>query len=280
MTDSPPLHLQTPDSPMLNPGPQVALAGDWHGDAYWGQKMLDVCAADGIRTVLHLGDFGLWPGYQGTGYLKRLGQHLEKNNQLLYWLDGNHDDHDALEAWPVEANGLRRIRDRIWHLPRGFRWDWHGRTWMALGGAHSVDRQFRTAHADWWPGELISPQEVLVALSGGPVDVLLTHDAPLGIPKLDERLAPNVLGWPQEELDSAYLHQKVLRQVVDIVRPAQIYHGHYHWRYDDELVLPDGHQVRVSGLDCDNTTRQDNLLYVRIPVTTDEETDAQIAEDR
>lgn len=77
---------------ITEPG-RVGIAGDWHGNTFWGQQMLDVCAAQGVRTVLHLGNFGLWPSYQGTGYLKRLEEHLVKNGQTLYWVDGNHEDH-------------------------------------------------------------------------------------------------------------------------------------------------------------------------------------------
>lgn len=241
---------------------RVGVVGDWHGNTVWGQQMLDICAAQNVRTILHLGDFGLWPTYQGTGYLKRLEEHLVSHGQTLYWVDGNHDDRDALDALPVKANGMRRIRPHIWQLPRGFRWTWHDRIWMALGGAHSVDRQFRTAHIDWWPRELLSPDEVLRAVQPGRVDVLVCHDAPLGVPLLEQRLAPNVMGWPQEEIDASYLHRKLLRQIVDQVCPHVLLHGHYHWRYDDELRIDDGHIVAVTGLDCDGTSVDGNLLIL------------------
>ena len=37
-------------------------------------------------------------------------------------------------------DGREQVTGRIWHLPRGHRWRWHGRDWLALGGAVSLDR--------------------------------------------------------------------------------------------------------------------------------------------
>jgi hypothetical protein len=48
------------------------------------------------------------------------------------------------------------LAGRIWHLPRGHRWRWHGRDWLALGGAVSLDRGVRTAGVNWWPEEEIT----------------------------------------------------------------------------------------------------------------------------
>lgn len=85
------------------------------------------------------------------------------------------------------------------------------------------------------------------AIDGGPVDVMVCHDAPLGAPRLERWLAPNVSGWPQKELHFTYLHRQLIRRVVDAVRPSALYHGHYHWRYDDELLLDDGTPYASAG---------------------------------
>ena len=75
------------------------------------------CQSPGVLgSGPHLGDFGIWPGPDGRDYLARLDVALA---------------------------------GRIWHLPRGHRWRWHGRDWLALGGAVSLDRAVRTAGVNW-----------------------------------------------------------------------------------------------------------------------------------
>jgi len=54
------------------------------------------------------------------------------------------------------------------------------------------------------------------------------------------------------------------------VRPCQLWHGHYHWAYRDELVLDGSHRVQVTGLDMDATTLEMNtaildLDYAHLP---------------
>lgn len=252
---------------MIEDPAAVVIAGDWHGNTAWALRMLGVCADQNVSVLVHLGDFGFWPGRKGREYLDAVEAALESTDQILYWIDGNHEDHDALDAWPVEQDGTHRIRDRIFHLPRGFRWTWQGRSWMALGGAHSVDRNHRTPYVDWWPREFLSPDEVQRAIDGGAVDVMVCHDAPLGADVPVLRLGPK--GWQPEEIAMSVRHQRLIREVVDAVRPVHLWHGHYHDRYEGVLRLDDGHVVKVHGLSCDGTSADDNLVAVDLAVPWD-----------
>ena len=147
---------------------------------------------------------------------------------------------------PIDpATGLRPIRPHIFHLPRGLRWRWHGKTWMALGGAHSVDRPMRKPGVSWWPEERLTAADVSHAISGGPVDVIVAHDAPDGyeIPGLPGGFPPAELyqadlhrqpriGLPQQGLVArAHLHRQLVGEVVDATAPTVLFHGHYHVRY-------------------------------------------------
>lgn len=40
---------------------RVAVAGDWHGNAFWVQRGIPFLAreASDARTILHVGDFGI-----------------------------------------------------------------------------------------------------------------------------------------------------------------------------------------------------------------------------
>lgn len=148
----------------------------------------------------------------------------------------------SLYELPIDpTTGLRPIRPHIFHLARGLRWRWHGKTWMALGGAHSVDRPMRKSGVSWWPQERLTEADVARAIRGGPVDVIVAHDAPDGyeIPGLPG-------GFPPAELYQADLHRKLVGEVVDATRPAVFYHGHYHVRYTAQRG-----ETRVIGLAAD-----------------------------
>ncbi len=223
---------------------QVAIAGDWHGNDMWAERILDRLAAQGVEVVVHLGDWGYWLGQTGRKYRDRTAEILERNGQTLYWVDGNHEAFSELLTIPINVHGTRTIRDRLIHLPRGFRWQWRGQTWLALGGASSVDRPHRTPGKSWWADELLSDAEIDSAIEGGPADVMVFHDAPYGIPELEDQLARSAHHWPALELGIALDHRRRVRKVVDAVRPSAIWHGHYHYRYADTLTLDDGHDVR------------------------------------
>ena len=191
----------------------------------------------------------------------------------LYWVDGNHEDHARLDAIPLDpATGLRPISDHVVHLPRGYRWtwcDWAGQPhqWMALGGAVSVDRSYRTPLKTWWPQEGLSEDDIAKAIAPGDVDVMVSHDAPtqVSIPGIDG----NPQGWPSDVLSDAERHQGLTREVMAAVHPRHLWHGHYHAHYDDRLFIgtsterPNWDGVcDVHGLDKDESYWLANLALV------------------
>lgn len=236
-------------APLADPG-RVTFAGDFHGEAGWARHVLRAAKRDGAGALVQLGDFGLWPGRAGMRFLHEVSAAAAAVQLPLLWLDGNHEDFDQLATYPVGATGLRRIRPWIWHLPRGFRWNWAGLRFGALGGATSLDRPHRTPGVSWWPQEEITWAQAQNVIDGGPVDVLLTHDCPAGvtIPGL-----PPESVWDPAELRRANGHRELLRSVVDAVAPTHLFHGHFHSRYDAELPLPGGPVLSVTGLDKDSS---------------------------
>jgi len=249
---------------------RVLLAGDWHGNLGWALRVVDHAADVHAEVIVHVGDFGIWQGSAGMKYLRRLDQRLTERGLRLVFIDGNHENHDLLATYPVGADGTTPITATIRHLPRGHRWVWHGHIWLALGGATSLDRDVRVPWVDWWPGEAITAAQAARVIADGPVDIMLCHDAPAGVPRLEQRIGPNPQGFPAAALRSAHQHRMLLRAVVDAVRPCQLWHGHYHWAYRDELVLDGSHRVQVTGLDMDATTLEMNtaildLDYAHLP---------------
>lgn len=242
-------------------GPElVAFAGDWHGSI---RRAEAACRElKHVSTIIHVGDFGYWTNIPGTRkFLYRLNRVLEENDQVLLWIDGNHEDHSRIAKLITDpVTGLQPVTQRIWHIPRGHRWVWNNLVWMGLGGAHSIDRKWRTPGHDWWPEESLTDKDIEYASRPGPVDVMVTHDCPQGVD------IPVLRGgssqWPREDVYASDIHRSILRTVVDDVSPRLLVHGHYHCRYHEQLPLRNGTTCHVHGLGDDGGSLSDNLWVV------------------
>lgn len=235
----------------LNPT-RITFAGDWHGNVAYAAHALRHASDE---VVIQVGDCGLFPDSRGQIAMLQLENSLQ-NGQHLLIVDGNHEDHRWLAEQPVDADGVRRLTEHIWHLPRGLRWSWLGVSFLALGGAHSIDSDVRVEGADWFPEERLSPVDVEAALVGGHVDVMITHDAPdmIDIPISQQMFIP------PEQLEIAQCDRRVLGHVVDAVTPYRLYHGHFHTRYTAvRSGKQDDEECVVMGLDMDGEPFDQNL---------------------
>lgn len=255
-----PLHSDGPDGPA-----RVAVVGDWHGNTAWAVETIDSLSARGAAAIVHLGDFGFCGRELDTlKYVGAVDRALADRRMRLFWVDGNHEDHARLSAVSLDHTGLRSIGRRIWHLPRGLRWRWHGQVWMALGGAHGVDRARRRVGTSWWAGEFLTAADVERAVRDDPVhgstvDVMVCHDAPAAaqVPVLRTPCE-----WPAEDLAMSAKHRSLVQEVVDAVRPGVLYHGHYHCRYEDTITRHDGGSTRVVGLSKDGSSLDEHAVVL------------------
>lgn len=246
-----------PSQPAMTQAPKpIAVAGDWHGDVPWMRAVVDAASASGAELILHVGDLAvLWPGRDKGKFDRRLEQRLTLRDMYLVFIDGNHDNHHDLRALPLDDDGMATVRPRIRYLPRGSRFTYMGLTIGGLGGAYSVDREWRTEGKDWWPEEDVTDEDVDRLVHGGPVDILLTHDAPQGVKvRIDSSLPSDV--WV------ASLATRVrLRRAVDALEPSNVFAGHWHQRVVDMIEHTNGRQTRVDVLDM-NSSRDGNAVLV------------------
>ena len=130
------------------------------------------------------GDFGgVWTGDSGDDEI--LDWHESKPYTTLF-IGGNHENYDALNAFPVtEWNGglVHQIRDHVIHLMNGQIFEIGGKTFFVMGGATSVDKMFRTEHETWWSDEEPSEEVYQMALDNlaghdNKVDYVLSHTVP------------------------------------------------------------------------------------------------------
>lgn len=104
----------------------------------------------------------------------------------IFYIDGNHENFDLLDSFPViEKNNARVhvIREDIYHVLRGEILMLNNLLFLCIGGAESIDKQYRKEHESWWKEERITEYDVDKAFINLEkvrlkVDYVLTHCAP------------------------------------------------------------------------------------------------------
>jgi hypothetical protein len=238
----------------------VAVCGDWHANAEYAVAAVNRCAANSADVIIHVGDFG-WT-FQDN-FMRRVNKALRRCGITLGFIAGNHDDHRFLaELETARPDSVIPLQSNILYIPRNYRWSWNGLSFLALGGAHSIDKPFRREGREWWPGETITWQEAEQAVTGGHADVMICHDCPAGIDipgLLDPEKMPHAM---QLELPPAQEHRELLRSVIDVVRPGTLYAGHYHCRHAGVIRHVDTTSTIVEILNSDAGPLKDNMHFI------------------
>ncbi len=109
---------------------------------------------------------------------------------------------------------------------------------------------YRKEGVSWWPQEYTNVNDLqrfteLVDRTG-PLDVMISHDAPLTLPSWQGFIKDD----PLSNANRAIMHEAGLW-----ASPTYWFHGHYHKELTYALDAPrrydEDHQVRIYGLDCD-----------------------------
>jgi calcineurin-like phosphoesterase family protein len=235
------------------PKGSFVVAGDWHGSFQQAQKVIRFCHELELDTIFHVGDFGIWQN--DKPYLNQMESLLKEWNIEMYFIDGNHENFPLLYEKKILDDGTRYVRDHITYIPRGYRWGWKDLTFLALGGAVSIDKDHRIEGRSWWAEEALTDEDILTAQSGGPVDVMFTHDSPQSAPNSicddwqGQMSAMRYFG--KENLAACTDHRFRLQEVTDVTAPRLLFHGHYHKRMHGVYMHgDDNHTVgEVYGLD-------------------------------
>lgn len=82
----------------------------------------------------------------------------------------------------------------------------------------SVDREYRTEGRDWWPNEAPTDGDADLAIQGGPVDLMISHDAiERGAHQVRDVLEKTPSKWPYEAIEDAAMSRHLLTQVWEAV---------------------------------------------------------------
>lgn len=239
---------------------RVIIAGDWHGNTDWAGHVIrmagEMLAAEPVRILVHLGDFGFWGSTAGYAYLEETEASAVAAGLRILALRGNHEDPAVVEDFSV-ATALPD--DPLVSLPDGLRWTWHGRTWVAAGGAVSPDRIQRVQGVSWFPEEELSGEAAERIAGEGRADVLVSHDVGSAV---SLALGPWPSGWHLSDLTRGEAHRQRVQRVADALQPRYWMHGHYHRNYQRTQDMGWG-PVRVTGFNMDGTDSNWAVLDTR-----------------
>ena len=228
----------------------IYLAGDLHGEWDIFNTFINskIRQSKKVKTyleqfdeveavILQAGDFGYWPHKHCTTDLSRRGRTLWNQygikNEVpglkdglvkIYWCDGNHENHDALDALETAnpSQAFHEIMPGVYFASFGSILQLlDGTRVMFCGGADSIDKDWRTPGDTWWPQEIINIQDMNRLPKPGSVSVdwVLSHTCPTCFQ------IEKVLGYSGKENDPS---KQYLDWIFKSFSPKRWWFGHYH----------------------------------------------------
>lgn len=230
----------------------VFVTGDCHADfrkfatdAFPSQKQM---TKDDI--VIVCGDFGIWNDDQEERWWLKW---LDEKPFTTVFVDGNHENFDRLygtEFPVVDFHGgkAHKIRKSIYHLMRGYMFEFEGKKFWCFGGAssHDIDdgildaddfespeaflavvrqwgklrKMFRINHRSWWKQELPSQEEMDFGMktleeNNFETDYIISHCCPQEV--------ASALGFHGADVLTSYFDE-----VAHKTRFSKWFFGHYH----------------------------------------------------
>jgi len=151
------------------------------------------------NIVIQCGDIGIWRG-----------EKFPNSNIPIYFCEGNHEDYDLLYSF-----SSIEISKNIFHLPRTSTLSVGDITFLFMGGADSIDKNFRTPGFNWFPQETISQRDIY-ELIDKKIDIVISHSAPMEF-NMDVFSIPGT--------DSS---RKALSVILEKYNPDRWFFGHFH----------------------------------------------------
>jgi predicted phosphodiesterase len=237
----------------------ICAAGDIHGainQLYEDVLAFEVTLGSTFDWVLHVGDFGVWPDperidratrcHDGAGDFSEWLRAMRRVPRQTIFIKGNHEDF----AW-LESQRCTEVLPDLLYLRNGCRMNLESASGHkirvgGLGGCYGPSDYSRASKTlQGHARRHYTHDEVERLSSSGPLDVLLTHDAPAGIRFRHHRRG-------------VYISEAAgLDILLGRLRPVVCFFGHHHARVDAEVA-----GVRCIGLN--KIARPGNLVAIEI----------------
>lgn len=218
----------------------LALLGDLHGLPGVLEDAARKAFNKGASRLIVLGDIGIYPETL-AGFIK-----VARESPIpIDFIDGNHEDFRMLAPWweeleRTEATAYHVVRDKLRYIRRGAVLRLDGRRIAFLGGAGSIDYNYRTPGRDWFPEEQIRMQDLdylYRCAAGQKVDLFLVHTPPQSVitkhfdtPRIRAVRVRQMFGAPPDWFDpSAHKVQEAWERL----NFPPVFAGHMHHTLQD-----------------------------------------------
>lgn len=207
---------------------RIFVTGDLHGELGILCDFIERFDLGEEDTIICLGDVGLFWRKDKKDADAFIKMYEENFKTQIAFIDGNHDNFDILKTL---ENGCI-VSDHITYLQRGVTFELNGKTFLAIGGADSVDRMFRTKHLSWWEDEQITEEDIKGAISGvknrfnGHVDYVLSHACPREIFEYNRVHLITLPDLDQTNID--HTSEDRLQELKENISFDHWLFGHYH----------------------------------------------------
>lgn len=201
------------------------LKGDIHGNLFEIIDFIDRFNLGKNDNIIILGDCGIaWRKDK-----KDLAQNIKLWNECgngvkLYFIDGNHENFNILNSFPIE-NNMGKIADNIYHLRRGQVYEFENKKILVCGGADSIDKYRRIENFTWWKEEAIS-QETIDDIPAGHYDYVLTHCCPRSIFEKNKIYLSTLQFLDENKIN--HNSEDMLEQLKNKITFDHWFFGHYH----------------------------------------------------
>jgi len=183
------------------------IIGDIHGNWHDYQLLTNPATAE-IPHSVQVGDFGI--GFHGDYWHDRVNDFHGANTGHRF-IRGNHDSPELCRKQMVGWIADGTVENDV----------------MYMGGAWSIDRDFRTPGVDWWQDEELSHRtlnQMIEVYATVKPRVMITHDAPT--------LASYYMFVRKGNSFGPTLHLtrtgEALQAMFEIHQPEEWYFGHWH----------------------------------------------------
>lgn len=230
----------------------IYITGDTHGNFTRVRNLCRVFETKKEDILIILGDAGI--NYYGADRDKKVKKMLENLPITIFSIHGNHEMRPkTIPTYKeVEWNGgIVYQEEKYPHLlfaKDGEIYDFEGIKAIAIGGAYSVDKEYRLQNGwGWWADEQPSEEikarvEKALADNGNKKDVVLSHTTPLKYEPIEMFLSY----VDQSKVDKST--EIWLDKIEDTIDYKKWYCGHYHTNKSIDKVRIMFEDVTVFGI--------------------------------
>jgi predicted phosphodiesterase len=207
----------------------ILLLGDIHGDYRTLQRAIDKANEVGAAALIQVGDFGLFRSF-GMNNEEKFKNVVHTSKCPVYFIDGNHDDATRWTTYTEVSQVYPELP--LYYVPRGTVMEIDNRTIAFMGGAASIDKNYRLQEGwHWDEKENISPYEVLRMMDNAKdkhIDMFITHCPPTSV--INEHFDPRAKLQFGVGLDWHDHNQDIIENIWHAIGTPNVYSGHMHKR--------------------------------------------------